>query len=336
MKKIICIAVFILTAISLAIPSLAATNYPGAINVPNGEATIDGVIEPGEWDEATRIEIKFSDILADQDDGVPGAGLVGGPRPDSISDDEIWLSVRMKVKDGYLYMLEERKQNTPIQWANDYFNHTYASSGSIIFFCENGENLNSHDLFILAETKSKTGPMFGWREMNDHGNMVEIFAEQAKATITDNSFVLEAKIKLSDIGLTEKELKDGKYLVTYCAVKITEPNFSGEPGDLWGDNFQLQYKGVGPWDESVPLAVVAGAEWPPPAPAQPDPEPEPAADDAAAGGDENAQNTQPAPSAQAPAAPQTGTSFTLFMFMALAAVFGRAFISVHRLRDNRS
>jgi hypothetical protein len=220
--------------------------------------------------------------------------------------------------DGYLYLLEERKDST-LQFANDYYNHTYASSGSIIFFCEAGESLNSHDLFILAETRSKTGPMFGWREQNDHAGMVEIFAEEAKATITANSFVLEAKIKLSDIGMTEQDLKDGKYLVTYCAVKLTEPDFSGEPADLWGENYQLQYKGVGPWDESVPLAVVAGAQWPPPAPAEPapidDPEPAPA----------EPEPTQ-APAAPPAAAPPTGDGILAVCMVAalLAAAYAGA------------
>ena len=326
MKKAIFTAAAILLILSLTAPALAATNYPNAINVPNSAATIDGVIEPGEWDEATRIEIKYTDILADQDDGVPGAGQVGGPRPDVISDDEIWLSVRMKIKDGYLYLLEERKQNTPIQFTNDYHNHPYASSGSIIFFCEKGASLNSQDLFVLAETKSGTGPMFGWRELNDHAGMTEIFAEEAKATITTNTFVLEAKIKLTEFGLTEQELKDGKYLVTYCAVKITEPNFSGEPSDLWGDNFQLQYKGVGPWDESVPLTVVAGAEWPPPPPPAPEPEPESAPEAQGGGSDAPEQPAVPV----RPAAPPTGDAGVAALTAILAAAAAGVLVSKKR------
>ena len=330
MRKTIYLATVLLLALAVTIPSLAATNYPSAINVPNGAATIDGIIEPGEWDEATRIEIVLSDILEDQDNGVPGAGLVGGPRPDVVNNDDIWLSVRMKVQDGYLYVLEERKDST-MQFANDYYNHTYASAGSIIFFCEVGENLNSHDLFMLAETKSKTGPMFGWREQNDHAGMVEIFAEETKATITANSFVLEAKIKLSDLGMTEQELKDGKYLVTYCAVKITEPDFSGEPADLWGENYQLQYKGVGPWDESVPIAVVAGSEWPPPAPVveeEPEPiaEPEPTADTAVT-------EAPAAPEVATPSAPATGEGTAmLFALMILSILSAGAFFGVKRIR----
>ena len=321
MRKIICIAAVLLLALAMTVPSLAATNYPAAINVPNGAATIDGIIEAGEWDEATRIEIVLSDILEDQDNGVPGAGLVGGPRPDVVNNDDIWLSVRMKVQDGYLYLLEERKDST-MQFTNDYYNHPYASAGSIIFFCEVGENLNSHDLFVLAETKSKTGPMFGWREQNDHAAMVEIFAEETKAAITANSFVLEAKIKLSDIGMTEQDMKDGKYLVTYCAVKITEPDFSGEPTDLWGENYQLQYKGVGPWDESVPIAVVAGAQWPPPAPAEEaEPEPEPEPDPVA---EPEATQAPAAPVPEAPVAPASGEDmlmiFALMILTILSAV----------------
>lgn len=323
MKKILSIAAVIFLMASLALPSLAATNYPASINVPNSAATIDGIIDPGEWDEATRIEIKLSDIIEDGENGVPGAGLVGGPKPEPVNDDDIWLSVRMKVKDGYLYVLEERKDPT-LQFANDYYNHSYASSGSIIFFCEKGAGLNSHDLFMLAETRSKTGPMFGWREENDHGSMVEIFAEEAKATITASSFVLEAKISLANIGMTEQELKDGKYLVTYCAVKLTEPDFSGEPADLWGENYQLQYKGVGPWDESVPLTVVAGADWPPPPPPEPDPEPEAAPPPAEA--------EPPAPAAPAdpaPAAPPTGDG-AVAMF-AIAAILSLAAFGAKKL-----
>lgn len=307
------ISTFVVTA------SAAATVFPDTINVVDGIATIDGIVSPGEWDDCTEILIKLSTAIEDNLEGNPsGAGLVGGSPEDLVpagqNDDDMTVSVRIKVDSEYIYILETRKDKT-MHFTTEDAQVAYSSDGSIIFFCRDGENLNNVDIFAVADTVSKTGPQFSARF--DNVDIAPVSAVEAKATINAADFVLEYKLKLSDLKLTYADLKDGQYRVTYCAVNVYNEEFTGDVSGLWAPNaYQIQYKGVGPWDESPIINVVEGAAWP-------KVEEEPAAQETTP----TAEETQPAEEPvitptpdKTPSSPATGDAGIIgFAILAIAA-----------------
>lgn len=253
MKRVTRFIIGLIAAAVMTVPTLAAP-HASVINIPEGTATIDGVISPGEWDNATEIGLYLTETLAAGGNG-DGAGVVGGTPPDEHTNADMTTTVRLKMKDGYLYVLETRKDST-LQFTRDNATMPWASDGSIIFFCKKGENLNTSDLFIMARGKTEPNPMFCVRL--DCAETVDISAVAAKSTITEDTFVMEAKVMIADLGnVTEADFRSGDLLVTYCSINIIEPDFDGENPVLWGDNYQLQYIGVGPWDLSPPIRIVA-------------------------------------------------------------------------------
>lgn len=299
--------------LSSAITGAAKTAFVPEMNVVDGIATIDGVMSPGEWDDCAEMKLALKDVMEDTGSG-DGSGVVSNVSavaeeivPAAHTNDDITVSVRFKEKDGYLYMLETRKDKT-LLFTRDDADAPYASDGSIVFFVKDGVQLA--DIFIMARTKSNPAPMFAKRLNGTE--MGELNAVEAISTVTADSFVLEAKFKLSDLALDENEFKTGKYGVTYCAVNVYNPAFDGETSGLWNDNaYQLQYKGVGPWGESPMIKMVTGGEWPLPEAVA---EPETTEAEAAPA----ATETSPAPKTADMAAP--------FALIALAAVFGAALV----------
>ena len=296
----------ILMTISTA-PALALTNFPAVINIPNATATIDGVVSPGEWDEATAIIIKSQDALADFEAGIPGSHYIfpndGDPQNTAV--------IRFKINGGYLYMLEEKTADNPWQFtgAEEDGIAPWMTSGSIVFFVTKSENLNTSDLFITPTNP----PQFAYRAQNDQEQRTPIKAAEAATVISADgkSIIVEAKIALSDLGLSEADFTGGDLLVTYCSIYAFDPDFAP-----WDGGYQTQYKGVGPWDESLPVALIAGAEWPPPVVV---PETPAVEEDSPAAVEE----APPAAAPVRPASPPTGDAGMIFAIIsAMAAVSG--------------
>lgn len=261
MKKLVSLALIAILVFAFATNVSAKTTVPDAINFVEGIATIDGVISPSEWDDCTPIYLKLADVLEDSESG---AGVAGGNDlvPEGArSNDDVTTMVKFKVKDGFLYMLETRIDKTLV-FTHDELSTPYSSDGSIVFFCRPGE-ANVVDIFAVARSKSVDAPLFGVRY--DNLDPAEaLTAVESKAVITKDGFILEAKFKLSDLNMTEADLKAGKYLVTYCAVNVYNTAFDGDVTGLWTPNaYQMQYKGVVAWDDSPVVKVVEGAAFPP-------------------------------------------------------------------------
>jgi len=183
------------------------------INVPIGEARINGIIDPGEWDAATAIIIDYEYM---QEKGYPEQNRADMPKGLSTS-------VKVKVKDGYLYFLEERV-NPFIKFYHDDPRFSYESNGGILWFFVDGE---PHDLFYMAGTKSNpNAPAFCYRSGNNNDNRVIIQAVEGATVITPGTgSVCEAKIKLSDLELTMADFEGGEMTLYHCTQQV------------WGDNY---------------------------------------------------------------------------------------------------
>ncbi len=240
----------LLSALLLATPVLAADPVT-EVNVVKKAATIDGVVSAGEWDEATALTLNVSDT---NDWSGDGAGIVGGVIPDGFTDADFCNTVKLMVKDGYLYYLETRQDKTQFFGALDQ-NKPYTQDGTLIWFYDlNEEDRNSLSILPWNNDAGKTVLIF-----NDDANEPagEPIADAESAFTKDaNGYTLEAKFPLDAIQLSEEALASGQVLVTYCTVNIIDPEFSGDSADLWGDNYQAQYTGVGAWDMSPVIKLV--------------------------------------------------------------------------------
>ena len=305
----------LLTAAVLAVPSFAADPVD-TVNVVNKDAIVDGVVESGEWDDATKLTLNISDTGTWS---VGGAGIVGDPDAAAAhSDSDITNSIRLMIKDGYLYYLEERTDSTPFFGAVD-TRKPYTQDSTLIWFI-NGSKRNS--LSVLAANDSSDTPLIYFNENDDQPNGVLLDAE-ATATI-GSGFVLEAKIALSDIGFTEDEFKSGDTYVTYCCVNIYDSDFSGDSAQLWAPyGYQLQYIGVNTWDLAPVINVVEQTTFVEPEPEETAPPEEIPANESPV---EAAPSTDPA----AAAAPQTSDAFVLLTLGCAAAIALAAVIAKKR------
>ena len=232
MKKTKLIAIILTVVMTLPLLAItAAAEYDIIdIKVPIGEAIIDGIADPGEWDAATAIVIDYA-VMVDRAQPTPR-------REDCPKD--LVTSVKIKVKDGYLYFLEERK-NPFIKFYHDDPRFSYESNGGILWFFKGDD---PHDLFYQAGTKSNpNAPAFCYRSDNNNDNRVIIQAVEGVTTVTAGAgSVMEAKIKLSDLGLTMADFENGLKMF-HCTQQV------------WGENYNDQ------WCPGLNDATLGFWEW---------------------------------------------------------------------------
>jgi hypothetical protein len=122
-----------------------------------------------------------------------------------------------------------------------------------------------YGLQLLCADKSGAphiGYFFTDSEQQNAVDLVEEGLAEAKTVITDNGYVMEAKVAYEGMDdLTLDMLKSGSVTVTYCTVNICEEGWDSDDGAhaLWGTyNYQAQYAGVNEWD-FAPKAVITEA-----------------------------------------------------------------------------
>ncbi len=231
------------------------------VELPYKEATVDGYVDEGEWDGATALILNISDT---QNWSEHGAGLVGNKDAAvKLTDDQFTNSIRMMYKDGFLYYLEERIDTTPFYRSNN-LTKPYCQDSSLVWFVDRWHTDVTPDSLAVFPRSLKDGqvneePFISRGIQNRQDDALPIEAEYG-VTVSDNGFVLEAKIPLEQLGLTERYLALGLYGVTYCCVNITDPDFSGDSSNLWADNYQAQYTGVNDW-QNAPVIKLTGKEY---------------------------------------------------------------------------
>ncbi|MCL2814418.1 MAG: hypothetical protein FWD23_07445 [Oscillospiraceae bacterium] len=333
-----------LTAIILAIIMITAMGSifavpTGAydiidIKVPIGEARVNGIVDPGEWDAATAIVL---------DEAVMIERAQPTPRRDDLPKG-LSTSVKIKVKDGYLYFLEERA-NPWIKFYHDDPRFSYESNGGILWFFKDGE---PHDLFYQAGTKSNPGaPAFCYRSENSNDNRVIIQADEGVTVVTPGvGSVMEAKIKLSLLGLTMADFENGLTMF-HCTQQVwgedyndqwcpglndatlgfwewacgddgQQPGFAQTDTPTWGDSGDYVLVA-----DTFDLAALLAAEA---AAAEAAKEAEAAANAPAAAADEPAPAPAPTPAPASPAAPATGDPMAILAALSAVSASGVFFI----------
>lgn len=259
MKKISMFLSLVLIATLLTI-SVSAKAPVTVCNVTEKSATIDGVVSDSEWNDATRLTINISDTSTWTENG---AGIVGteGYKTLNHTDADFSNDLAFMVEGDYLYLLLTRTDTT-LNFATDNFRTPYASDCSLMWFY-NSETDTMSGLQLLASNKSGT-PIIGYfptdAEQSTSTDITATGDATAVTKTTANSYVMEAKIKLSAINLTLDNFKSNKMTVTYCCVNICEAGWDSDDGQhaLWGtSNYQAQYAGVNNWTVAPAIKVVA-------------------------------------------------------------------------------
>ena len=246
-----------------------AENFPvGEVIVPYKTATVDGVVSEGEWDGATALVLNVEDTRGWYDNG---AGIVGDTSViSSHTNKDFTSSVRLMYADGYLYYLEERTDTTPFYGSSNEL-RAYCQD-STLFWLYNSKTKMVPDVFSVFAKNSDYNdgkPYIVYAAGNNQDGAIELNIE-IQSTVTENGFVIEAKIPLSETTVSEKDMALGYIRCTFCSVNIFNQGFSGNAEELWtGFGYQAQYTGVEQWRYS-PSVVLTGREYD----YQPDTEPE--------------------------------------------------------------
>ncbi|MBQ4591862.1 MAG: hypothetical protein IJP32_12120 [Clostridia bacterium] len=261
MKKFTLITAGLLAALIAAVPAFAADPVTECM-IPEKAAVVDGVISAGEWDAATKLVLNISDTSTWSESG---AGIVGtqGWLDLGHTDADFSNELAFMVDDTYVYILCTRTDST-LNFATDNFRTPYASDCSLMWFYDT-EEMGQYGLQLLCADKSGV-PHIGYFFTDaEQQNAVDLVAEglaEAKTVITDNGYIMEAKVAFEGMDdFTLEMLKSGSVTVSYCSVNICEEGWDSDDGAhaLWGTyNYQAQYIGVNEWF-SAPAAVITEA-----------------------------------------------------------------------------
>jgi len=248
MKRIISFVITLLITFSCLTCSVFAANPPvTVVKMPNRAAVIDGKIGTGEWEGTTAFTLNPTDPLTWE------FGFLGNILPPaSHTNEDFSNTIRLMIKNGYLYYFEERIDTTPFYGSND-IRKSYCQDGTLIWFINT--NSTMHSISVFATNKG-SAPFMMFNKNDDQAGGTLLNCEIV-SDIRDNGFLIEAKISLSDLLLTEKDFINGKMMTTYCCVNIYNSSFSGNSEDLWGDyGYEPWYTGVTKWMSSPKIQVV--------------------------------------------------------------------------------
>ncbi len=119
MKKLSIILAALLTGLTAV--SVFAADPVVDCYVPEKAATVDGIVEDGEWDGATKLTLNISDTSTWTEGG---AGIVGsdGYKTYNHTDDDFSTSLSFMCDGTYMYILMTRKDST-MNFATDNSTH---------------------------------------------------------------------------------------------------------------------------------------------------------------------------------------------------------------------
>lgn len=139
-------------------------------------------------------------------------------------------------KEEYIYIVEERKDATA-NWATD-FNAPQSGDSAVIYFAKDAEQVSG--LIWNAATAKSADPVIAlFGAAADMGSAATKDYERKVIKAQDGkSYVMEAKIALEDLGLTQKDFKDELVGVTFKAYDATGSAVT-----------EMKYAGVEAWDD---------------------------------------------------------------------------------------
>ena len=347
MKLRLCMIAVILAAV-MTVPAFAASVTSGihwsdkvVEEAVYGTPTVDGVISPGEWDEAKVITITLDDPIVNE------YGVYQGNWEGDRNAADFSAEIRMMWDDSALYIYELRKDDETV-FIGSSDAPWQLGDGNLVFLQVadadsdiNPEGYGHHIFYIVGDNNDALGGAASVRIVNeDEGSRETVQYDEivAKAALADGGWLIEVKVPWTVFQYEVPQFKpEGNCILGLSFVPIDHDEAGDDfsqlcwfqqaddleaPGGYdfggWAELKLLPYVEV----ETAPAETEAPAapaeETPAPAetaPAAPAAEPAPAAAPAAAA----------APAVAAPAV-QTGDNTTAIVILAAATALGTALI----------
>lgn len=247
MKKIVTLFLTVVMCCAMCTCTKASTGPVSVVNVPEKDAKIDGIISPGEWDESTSLTLNISDTTKWTQDEMGNPPFIGNIMPpEDHTDDDFTNRIKLSYKDGYLYYCEERIDSTPYYLSDSPY-HPYCQDSSLVWFIlPTGAR---HSLSVFADN-DESGPFIVLNKNDDQENGQWLDCEIV-STLKENGHMIEAKIPIGVLDITEDMLDKNKVKITYATVNIFDYDFDGNNetlADGWGIyGYEGWYKGVTNW-----------------------------------------------------------------------------------------
>ncbi len=184
-----------------------------------------------------------------------GAGIKGAPELATPDFELMHSTFRFAIDDEYLYIAEHRYDLVPVYQTLS-FKEPYTADGSLLWFSTNGGGQPSVGIDWNRATMDSTKPVLGLFFNNDQKSAVKKDWEcVVKNCGSEFEYIMEAKIPLSDLGLTKAQFEEAKVSFTYIAVDVINPAYDPAKFDWSNNAYQLQYIGVNSW-EHAPILMV--------------------------------------------------------------------------------
>lgn len=232
------------------------TAKPLLVNlIANGTPEVDGRLDDL-YMQSNYIELSQSacDEFTEEQLAV-GAGIKGAPELATPDFELMHSTFRFAIDDEYLYIAEHRYDLVPI-YKTLSFKEPYKADGSLLWFTTNGSGKPSVGIDWNRATMDSSKPVLGLYFNDDQKSAVKKDWEcVVKNCGSEFEYIMEAKIPLSDLGLTKAQFEEAKVSFTFITVDVINPQYDPSLFD-WTDNaYQLQYIGVNSWDHAPILMV---------------------------------------------------------------------------------
>ena len=224
---------------------------------------IDGVIDEVVQKKSTPLTLNnelCNEWNNDIDLKSVGAGVVGDVRLTEDADTNV--SFYFAYDNEYLYVTEVRSDRSWAFTAYD-FRKPFAGDGSLLWFTR-GSNSSQPLCGIQwsaglrassvqstpkpGNTTPALGLFYQDMQLTSKKMSADVWERAIAWDSANASYVLEAKIPLSDLGFTAQDIESGIIGATFCTVDIVNTSFDGNSNKLWtGYGYQMQYPGVNSW-----------------------------------------------------------------------------------------
>ena len=222
------------------------TAKPLLVNLmANGTPEIDGRLDDL-YMQSNYIELSQS-VCEDfsEEQQAAGAGIVGAPELATPDFELMHSTFRFAIDDEYLYIAEHRYDLVPV-YKTLSFKEPYKADGTLLWFTTNGNGNPTVGIDWNRATMDSNKPVLGLFFNDDQKSAVQKDWEcVVKNCGSEFEYIMEAKIPLSDLGLTRAQFEQGKVAFTYCTVDVIDPLYDPARFDWKDTAYQLQYIGVG-------------------------------------------------------------------------------------------
>jgi hypothetical protein len=125
-----------------------------------------------------------------------------------------------------------------------------------LWFTTNGSGQPSVGIDWNRATMDSSKPVLGLFFNNDQKSAtMQDWECVVKNCGSEFEYIMEAKVPLSDLGLTKAQFEEGEVAFTYCTVDIINPLYDPANFGFSNNGYQLQYIGVNKWEKAPVLMV---------------------------------------------------------------------------------